>query len=87
MKNYKVLLVIDKVNNLEIFEKHLKKEGFLPIKNEKLAYQGEANLPLMNTKAYIFDVLKKACQLSNTLSCTFIYQLGDNPFEKYIFKL
>lgn len=85
MENYEILLVVDRVNEREVFEKHLKKEGFLPIENEELAYKGEANLPIMNTRAYIFDVLKKALKLSNTKTCTFICQLGGNPLEKYAF--
>lgn len=85
MEKYEVLLVIDGVHEKDSFEKHLKKEGFIPIENENFAYVGEANLPLFNTRAYIFDVLKKALTLSNTKSCTFICKLGENPFEKYIF--
>lgn len=82
---YEVLLVIDGINEKIPFEKHLKKEGFLQIIGEDFAYQGKAHLPLMNTRAYIFDVLKKALKLSNTKTCTFICQLGENPLEKYAF--
>lgn len=83
MNRYEVLLVIDGINDKTGFEKHLKKEGFLPIKGEDFAYQGTANLPLMNTRAYIFDVLKKAMSLSDTKTCSFVCQLGTNPIEKY----
>lgn len=83
MTKYEVLLVVDGINNKTNFEKHLKKEGFLAIANEEFAYQGKANLPIMNTRAFIFNVLKKAMTLSDTKVCNFICQLGENPLEKY----
>lgn len=83
MNSYEVLIVVDGVGEKEPFDKHLKKEGFLAIDGEEFAYQGKANLPLMNTRAYIFDVIKKALKLSNTKTCTFICQLGENPLERY----
>lgn len=85
MSDYEVLLVVESlhVKDKEAFEKHLKKEGFLAINGEEFAYQGKANLPLMNTRAYIFSVLKKAMELSNTKTCAFICSLGENPLEKY----
>lgn len=87
MSKYEVLLVVDglHVKDKIAFEKHLKKEGFLPIDREEFAYQGEANLPIMNTRAYIFDVLKKALTLSKTKTCTFVCQIGENPLENYIY--
>ncbi len=83
---YEVLLVIHGINEKIPFENHLKKEGFLPIEGEEFAYQGKASLPLMNTRAYIFDVLKKALELSKTPTCKFVCGLGDNPLETYEFK-
>ncbi len=85
MDKYEVLLLINGVNDKKSFEKHLKKEGFEAIENEEFAYIGHASLPVMNTRAFIFDVLKKALSLSNTKSCSFICKLGENPFETYAF--
>ncbi len=83
---YEVLLVVYGVNKKAPFENHLKKEGFQAIEGEEFAYQGKASLPLMNTRAYIFDVLKRALELSKTSTCKFICQLGENPLETYEFK-
>lgn len=87
--SYDVLLVISGLHvnakTLEIFEKHLKKEGFLKIENEEFAYIGKASLSLMHTRAFIFDILKKAMQLSKIDQLSFICQLGNNPFESYIY--
>ncbi|PID48227.1 MAG: hypothetical protein CR967_00965 [Proteobacteria bacterium] len=85
MNEYEVLLVVDGVNEKIPFEKYLKKEGFLAIEGEDFAYQGRAHLPLMNTRAYIFDVLKKALKLSHEKTCKFICKLGENPLESYEF--
>ncbi len=81
--DYEILLVLEAVENKQIFEKHLIKEGFKKIENEPFAYSAKANLPLMNTRAYIFGVLKEAMELSKNDSCRFICQLGNNEFECY----
>ncbi len=83
---YEVLLVVDGVRDKDSFDKHLKKEGFRLVEGEDFAYEAKASLPLMNTRAYIFDVLKKALKKSHTKTCHFIFSLGDNPLEKYAYE-
>lgn len=86
MNKYEVIVVVSgDINNKNEFEKYLKKEGFSNIENEEFAYQAFATLPLMNTRAFIFGVLKKALELSKTPTCQFICQLGENKLEKYIY--
>ncbi len=81
--NYEILLVVMGVENKTPFEKYLKKEGFQAVKNEEFAYNGVTNLPLMNTRAFIFNVLKKAMELSNTKELSFACQLDKNELEFY----
>ncbi len=85
MKKYEVLLLVDAICDLCPFEEHLKKEGFLPVENEELAYVAYTDLPIMNTRAFIFETLKNAFKLSNTHSCIFACKLGENPAENYLF--
>jgi len=67
------------------FDKHLKKEGFLPIKNENFAYEGEAHTHLYNTRAYIMDVISKSLEKSDFNSCKLMFQVGENPMEAYVY--
>ncbi len=79
MQKYEVILVLEQVKNKKEFDAYLKKEGFSPIENEEFAYKAKTDLPLENTRAYIFGVLKKY-KVQN-----FICQLGTNDFEIYKF--
>lgn len=83
----KVILIVD-VIGLEdkvLFEKHLKKEGFVPIEDEECAYEGDTTTHLENTKAYILDVVTKGLKKSDFDTCKIIFQVGENPMEAYVF--
>jgi len=82
-----VVLVVDvtKLKDKEIFNKHLKKEGFVPIKGEPFAYNGEAHTHLFNTRAYILEVVSKALGKTYFDSCKIMFQIGDNPMEVYVY--
>lgn len=87
VKKYEVVLVIDglHVKNIEPFEKHLKKEGFLRVENEEFAYVGKGTLSLMHTRAFIFETLKQAMKLSSTNELMLSCLMGGNPLEYYFF--
>ena len=82
-----VLLVIDfqDLKDKEVFEKHLKKEGFNAIEGESFAYQGVSSTPVMNTRAFIFEVVSKALLKSPASHCALMCQIGENPMESYIY--
>lgn len=82
-----VLLVVDvqDLENKELFEAHLKKEGFNPIAGEEYAYEGESTTPVFHTRAYIFQVVGKALEKSPSSHCAIMTQLGENPMESYLF--
>lgn len=83
----KVILIID-VEELEdkvLFEKHLKKEGFVPIEGEELSYEGDTTTHLNSTKAYILDVVTQSLSKTIFKTCKIIFQVGENPMEAYIF--
>ncbi len=82
-----LLLIID-VQNLkdkEIFEKHLKKEGFNPVENEQFVYTATSTTTTYATKAYILEVVKVALSKTQFDSCKLIFQLDELPFQAYIF--
>ncbi|WP_331775900.1 hypothetical protein [Sulfurospirillum sp. 1612] len=83
----KVALVVDVqgLENRPLFEKHLKREGFLPIEGEEFAYLGEATSHIFNTRAYILEVVSKGLKKTTFETCRIIFEIGENPMELYIF--
>ncbi len=83
----KVILIVDAKNlgDKNIFEKHLKREGFLPVEGEDFAYEGEAHTHLFNTRAFILEVVSKGLSKTEFSSCGIIFQVGENPMEIYKF--
>ncbi len=83
----KVVLIVDVLNLADrpVFEKHLKREGFIKIEGEDFAYEGEAHTHLFNTRAYILEVVTKGLSKSGFDECRIIFQIGENPMEAYIF--
>ncbi len=62
-----VLLLIEIINqdNKEVFDKHLKKEGFNSVPNEPYVYTGESSTTTFATKAYILQVVEKGLLKTN----------------------
>ena len=83
----KVVLVVDitGLQDKDIFNKHLKKEGFKQIIGEDFAYEGEAHTHLFNTRAYIIEVVSKGLAKTDFNDCKIIFQIGENPMETYIY--
>ncbi len=85
-KEYKVFVVID-IKNLEdknSFDKYLKREGLKEIKGERFAYEGISSTPIFSTRAFIFDVVKKALKKGKGFNeCKMIIKLGENQLEAY----
>ncbi len=82
-----VVLVFDiaGLKDKEIFDKYLKKEGFLQVKDEFFAYEGEAHTHLFNTKAYILEIASTGLKKSGFDSCSIMFQIGINPMETYYY--
>jgi len=83
-----VVLIVEVhgLKDQEVFEKHLKKEGFTPIPEEVFAYHGETTTHLFSTRAFILEVVKKGLKKSGFDTCKIIFQVGDNPMEAYLFQ-
>ena len=83
----KVILIVDVTGLIDkvLFEKHLKKEGFLPIEDEESAYEGETTTHLENTRTYILDVVTEGLKKTDFNTCKIIFQVGENPMEAYVF--
>lgn len=78
-----LLVYIEGLEKKEIFEKHLKKEGFEPLKEEAFAYMGKTTTSLIHTETFILHVLKEALYKGDFLTCKTIFQVGENPMKAY----
>jgi hypothetical protein len=83
---YVVLVTqIEALKDKDIFERHLKKEGFTPVVNEPFTYEGNTTTHLFSTRAFILEVVEKGLKKSGFLTCKIIFQVGKNPMEAYVF--
>lgn len=87
MEKIDVLIILE-VRNLadkDIFEKHIKKEGFDILEGEKFVYTGESSTTTFSTKAYILEVFKKGLQKTTFDSCDLIFLLNETPYPAYTY--
>ncbi|MBV5277783.1 MAG: hypothetical protein J0647_01865 [Campylobacteraceae bacterium] len=82
-----VVLIIqaEGLENKEVFEKHLKKEGFEKVPEEDFAYEGNTTTHLFSTRAFIHEVVEKGLKKSGFKGCKIIFEVGTNPMEAYLF--
>jgi len=81
-----VLIVeVQGLKDQDVFEKHLKKEGFTPIPDEVFAYHGTTTTHLFSTRAFILEVVEKGLKKAGFDTCKIIFQVGENPMEAYLF--
>lgn len=84
-----VILVMDVegLENKDLFEKHLKKEGLTPVPNEAFVYEGDTTTHLFSTRAFLLEVVEKGLKKSGFLTCKMMFQVGNNPMETYAFDM
>ncbi|NCD12295.1 MAG: hypothetical protein EOL93_07060 [Epsilonproteobacteria bacterium] len=88
MAMHVVLIVeVEGLKSKEAFEKHLKKEGFMPILDEEFAYEGDTSTHLFSTRAFILEVTEKGLKKSGFNACKIMFQVGENPMEAYLYNL
>ncbi len=78
-----LIVTVEGLGDKEIFEKHLKKEGFEQVEDEPFAYHGETTTSLLNTETFILHVLKEALNKADFFTCKAIFQVGENPIKAY----
>ncbi|NLM99555.1 MAG: hypothetical protein GX170_05975 [Campylobacteraceae bacterium] len=85
-----VLIAMDAPNllNEKAFIKHLKKEGLEYLKEEEgMVFSGKSSTPVMNTRAFILEVVKRALEKSPAKFCNMVCVIGENEMESYGFDL
>ena len=80
-----VLLDVGGLEDVEKFEKHVKKEGFVAVEGEKHVYTGHSTTTTFSTKAYILEVFKKGLQKAGFLEANLIFLLNETPYPAYYY--
>lgn len=80
-----VVLELEGLKDKVTFEKHLTKEGFEVVPDEKYVYSGTTDGTTFSTKAFILEVFKQGLLKSGFDKCSMIFQLGDTPWQAFIF--
>ncbi|MDD2974262.1 MAG: hypothetical protein PHZ10_04065 [Aliarcobacter cryaerophilus] len=80
-----VLLDVVGLEDIDKFEKHVKKEGFIKVQNEDFVYTGNSTTTTFATKAYILEVFKKGLQKSGFETASLVFLLNETPYPPYIY--
>jgi len=80
-----ILLDVENLEDKEVFEKHVRKEGFVIVPDEPFVYTGESSTTTFATKAYILEVFKKALAKTTFDECSLVFLLNETPYPPYVF--
>ncbi len=80
-----VILDITSLQNQEIFEKHIKKEGFIIEENENFVYTAKSSTSTFSTKAYILEVFRKALQKITFEEASMVFLLNETAYPAYYY--
>lgn len=80
-----VILDVKNLENREIFEKHITKEGFEIVTNEEFVYTGSSTTTTFSTKAYILEVFRVGLQKTTFDSCNIVFLLNETPYPAYYY--
>lgn len=82
-----VLVILDVINleDKEIFEKHVIKEGFKVVPDEEFVYTATSTTTTFSTKAYILEVFKKGLQKTSFENANMVFLLNETPYPPYIY--
>lgn len=78
-----VLLEVENIAEKEVFEKHVKKEGFEVVEGEEFVYTAKSSTSLFATKAYILEVFKKGLQKTTFTKASLVFLLNETPYPAY----
>jgi hypothetical protein len=81
-----VLLEITGLKDKERFERHVKKEGFIPVEGENFVYTAKSTTTLFSTKAFILEIFKVALQKQDFQGdANLVFLLNETPYPAYYY--
>jgi hypothetical protein len=87
LQDIELLVILDVIGlqDKEVFEKHVIKEGFTKVPNEEFVYTAKSTTTTFATKAYILEVFKKGLQKTQFESCSMVFLLNETPYPAYVY--
>ncbi len=80
-----VLLDVVGLEDKTKFEKHVSREGFLPVEGEEFVYTGNSTTTTFSTKAYILEIFKKALQNNSFSKANLVFLLNEIAYPPYYY--
>ena len=80
-----VLLDVGGLEDKEKFEKHVKREGFIPVEGEEFVYTASSTTTTFATKAYILEVFRKGLDKNSFSDANLVFLLNETPYPPYYF--
>ena len=80
-----VAMDVKDLENIELFEEYIQKEGFEKVPNEQFIYKGNSTTTTFSTKAYILSVFAQGLQKTDFDNCQIVFLLNETAYPTYIY--
>ena len=80
-----VLLDVSGLEDIEKFEKFVKRKSFKVVEGEKHVYTSSSTTTLITTKAFIIEIFKEGLQKAGFDNANLIFLLNETPYPAYYF--
>ncbi len=80
-----VLLEIEGLQDVEGFEKLVKRKSFKAVEGEKHVYTSISTTTLITTKTFILQIFKEALEKAGFESAKLVFLLNETPYTPYIY--
>ena len=80
-----VLLEVEGLQDVESFEKLVKRKSFKAVGGEKHVYTSTSTTTLMTTKTFILQIFKEALEKAGFESAKLVFLLNETPYPPYVY--
>ena len=80
-----VLLEVEGLQDVEGFEKFVKRKSFKAVEKEKHVYVSTSTTTLMTTKTFILQIFKEALEKAGFADAKLVFLLNETPYPPYIY--
>lgn len=80
-----VLLEVEGLQDVESFEKLVKRKSFKAVEGEKHVYTSTSTTTLMTTKTFILQIFKEALEKAGFESAKLVFLLNETPYPPYVY--
>lgn len=80
-----VLLDVSGLEDVEAFEKFVKRKSFKVVEGEKHVYTSKSTTTIMTTKTFILQIFKEALEKAGFIDANLIFLLNETPYPPYYY--